>query len=118
MAKYLHHTACSHCGSSDANAVYDDGGEHCFSCGYHKGSNISGYVKQAEDIHEVIKLPDDLSFEYSQEALEWVKQYHLSAEDLIKHKVYFSKLKSQYIFIQKYKNHKQIQKIIISKILI
>ena len=39
-SKFLHHGSCPSCGSSDALAVYDDGGEHCFSCGYHtKGSN-------------------------------------------------------------------------------
>ena len=34
-SKFLHHGSCPSCGSSDALAVYDDGGEHCFSCGYH-----------------------------------------------------------------------------------
>ena len=29
----LRHTACQACGSSDANANYDDGHTHCFSCG-------------------------------------------------------------------------------------
>lgn len=103
--KYLHHTACEHCGSSDANAVYDDGGEHCFSCGFHKGSKISGYVKQADTACDVIKLPDDLSYEYSQEALEWVKLYHLTAEDLIKHKVYFSKYNNQLVYVYQHLDH-------------
>ena len=31
-AKFLRHTSCAHCGSSDANAVYDDGTTWCFSC--------------------------------------------------------------------------------------
>ena len=34
-SKYLRHEGCPSCGSSDALAVYADGGEHCFSCGYH-----------------------------------------------------------------------------------
>ena len=38
-SKYLRHEGCPSCGSSDALAIYADGGEHCFSCGYHtKGS--------------------------------------------------------------------------------
>ena len=32
MANFLHHTNCDHCGSSDANAVYDDGSTYCFAC--------------------------------------------------------------------------------------
>jgi twinkle protein len=33
QAEFLYHTNCDACGSSDANAVYDDGHTHCFSCG-------------------------------------------------------------------------------------
>lgn len=33
QAEFLYHTNCDTCGSSDANAVYDDGHTHCFSCG-------------------------------------------------------------------------------------
>ena len=32
MAGFLRHTSCDSCGSSDANAVYDDGSTHCFAC--------------------------------------------------------------------------------------
>ncbi len=31
-SKFLRHTSCDKCGSSDANAVYDDGTTWCFSC--------------------------------------------------------------------------------------
>jgi twinkle protein len=31
-AKFVRHTSCDNCGSSDANAVYDDGTTWCFSC--------------------------------------------------------------------------------------
>ena len=31
-AKFIRHTSCDNCGSSDANAVYDDGTTWCFSC--------------------------------------------------------------------------------------
>lgn len=32
MSKYLRHTSCDKCGSSDANAVFDDGHTFCYSC--------------------------------------------------------------------------------------
>ena len=32
-SEYMYKTSCDSCGSSDANAVYSDGGKHCFSCG-------------------------------------------------------------------------------------
>lgn len=34
-SKFLRHESCPSCGSSDALAVYDDGGAHCFSCSHH-----------------------------------------------------------------------------------
>ena len=33
MADFVEHTSCDKCGSSDANALYDDGSTYCFSCG-------------------------------------------------------------------------------------
>jgi len=33
MGEFRRHTSCDSCGSSDANAVYDDNSTHCFSCG-------------------------------------------------------------------------------------
>ena len=36
-SKFLRHEGCPECGSSDALAIYDDGGQHCFAsgCDYH-----------------------------------------------------------------------------------
>lgn len=31
-SKYLYHTSCSKCGSSDANAVFDDNHSYCYAC--------------------------------------------------------------------------------------
>lgn len=33
-SNFLRHIACDHCGSSDANSLYDDGHTHCFKCGH------------------------------------------------------------------------------------
>lgn len=33
MSNFLKHIPCEHCGSSDANSLYDDGHQHCFKCG-------------------------------------------------------------------------------------
>lgn len=32
-SKFLRHIGCDHCGSTDANSLYDDGHTHCFKCG-------------------------------------------------------------------------------------
>lgn len=102
---FTHHEPCLVCGSSDANAQYSDGSAHCFSCGYHKHGNVSGYVLAAavkqvnNDGDPVIKLPDDIGYEYSQECLAWVDQYGLDATDLIKNRVMWSARKNQLIYV-------------------
>lgn len=35
-SEFLMHTECSNCGSSDANSLYTDGHEYCFSCEHFK----------------------------------------------------------------------------------
>lgn len=37
MAEFIKHTSCDKCGSSDARAVYEDGGAYCFSCNEYSG---------------------------------------------------------------------------------
>ena len=42
-SKFLRHEGCPKCGSSDALAIYEDGGAHCFSagCNHHVNGNDS-----------------------------------------------------------------------------
>lgn len=44
-SKFLRHIACEHCGSKDANSLYDDGHTHCFAC------NTTEHEREAEDRH-------------------------------------------------------------------
>ena len=102
MAKFIKHTSCDHCGSSDALALYDDGGQHCFSCGYTIRPNVSPYVTaamQRDEDDESIIVPNDIGFEYDRAVLDWVSRYDMDATDLIAHKVYWSKSKQQLIFM-------------------
>lgn len=52
---FLRHTPCDNCGSSDANSLYSDGHEFCFSCNTHKKgdgscSTESGTRKKADGL--------------------------------------------------------------------
>lgn len=47
-ANFLHHEACPVCGSSDANAVYDDGHTHCFSCNAHTAATDTRHRSPAK----------------------------------------------------------------------
>jgi len=43
---FLHHAPCPHCGSSDANSVYDDGHQFCFACQTYTASEDGGTPQQ------------------------------------------------------------------------
>jgi len=47
-SKFLRHESCPECGSSDALAIYDDGGQHCFGagCDYHVHGGDQGMTSE------------------------------------------------------------------------
>jgi twinkle protein len=55
MSKFIKHTKCGECGSSDGLAVYEDH-EHCFVCGFHSGNGKGTTV--ISDQHEVRHAAD------------------------------------------------------------
>jgi twinkle protein len=48
MANFVKHTACPACGSSDANAEYDDDSTYCFAC---EARSESHYTPKRKDLH-------------------------------------------------------------------
>ena len=60
MGKFIRHTQCEACGSSDANAVYEDGSTTCFSCGVSKQDpNVSAQKIQRGNYN----LKTDVTYE-------------------------------------------------------
>ena len=45
-SEFITHQACPSCPSSDALAIYSDGHEYCFSCGYTNFANEASNTKQ------------------------------------------------------------------------
>lgn len=46
-SKFLRHTSCEHCGSSDGSSVYDDGHQYCHVCNtYTRGDEVVGTSPQ------------------------------------------------------------------------
>lgn len=53
-SEFVCHQPCPRCGSSDANSLYTDGHEHCFSCGYH--TRASGEQHPVNPKHSRIRM--------------------------------------------------------------
>lgn len=101
MARYLKHTSCPNCGSSDANALYEDGSQYCFSCGTYKSSKVSPYVfKPKEEDNSHIVLPDDVTKDYNRDAVLWAQKYGITVSDMLScpNPIWYSPNRNQLIF--------------------
>lgn len=102
MARFLKHIGCDRCGSSDANAVYEDGSQFCFSCRKPTGSKVSPYVtsSQAPDAEEETKvvLPSDVTQNYPEHAVAWCNKYGITVQQMLQNNMVYSKWKDQLIF--------------------
>jgi hypothetical protein len=91
MGTFVKHTNCTSCGSSDAKALYSDGGWFCFSCkASSRGSVLSRLRDKKQSKNEQHPLPDDLTTHFPPHYLSWFSKYELSPEMLIKHHVRYS----------------------------
>lgn len=106
MGVFVRHEPCPRCGSRDNLGRYDDGSAHCFGCGYYERANKSPYVakKQREALDNVENedvcppMPDDITQDYGPDAMDWVSQYGIKAEELYKNNVVYSQRYRQLIF--------------------
>lgn len=101
MNRFLYHTSCERCGSSDAKAIYSQGDSFCFSCRSVNSAKISPYVTQqaeSEMQDKPVRYPSDATKHYSEGALAWCKKYEITVEQLLKETIYYSAARDQLIF--------------------
>ena len=61
MAVFIGRSSCDHCGSKDNGAIYDDGGFHCFGCGFtipseeYRKDKGSGFKKSRPKIVKAVE---------------------------------------------------------------
>jgi hypothetical protein len=118
-SRYLFHEPCPNCNSKDNLARYEGGSGYCFGCGFYErgsgrpgnsrdiqegvsqlgGKTVVGSRGGPETTDGVRSPPDDTVLgEYPEQALEWVRQYGLTAIDLIRYKIGWSKSREQLIY--------------------
>ncbi len=83
MSRAIGTTTCPRCRERGADSkgdnlvLYDDGGGHCFACGYHKWGNGVKRLATKEKPHGTSLLPADFSREVPAIAWKWLLQYGL-----------------------------------------
>ena len=97
MAHCIKHTQCPECvklgkdRSGDNLAVYSDGSEYCFNCGYYrKADGMQAIRKAAPRTDKPIQLPFDSTIELPQPVWEWLRQYSLTELDAQLHSIMWS----------------------------
>lgn len=97
----IKHEQCPQCRelgkdkSNDNLAIYSDGHSWCFSCGYlltasgHAriknkiASERQGETTKEAEMLPTLFLPEDITTDYPQRALDWINQYDLSKNTLL-----------------------------------
>lgn len=98
----LRHEQCPKCRevgndrSGDNLAVYSDGHQYCFKCGYISGNR--SITKPIVRIEKEIILPSDITTDIPSEPLQWLQQYRLARLDIQKHHIFWSDKWSRLIF--------------------
>lgn len=104
MSKFLHHTSCDSCGSSDANGVFDDGHTFCWSCQkhvrakIHTAAQVSNILLQDSQVKNILDLPIDISKSIPKLAYTWLKGYGVTNEEIVKHNLMWSDSRQMLIF--------------------
>lgn len=101
--------ACSKIGrdrKGDNLAVYADGGEYCFSCGYTKPSGNRKYLQKALEQPttalnketDIYPLPEDVTPLFPPKVLKWLNQYELGWPDIVENNLLWSEREQRLIF--------------------
>jgi hypothetical protein len=93
----LYHTECPACRKEGADrtgnnlAVYSDGHEYCYRCGYRvKANTIRQYKQKDVTPIKVVSLPSDVDTSIPQFAREWLEQYEFNNNTIINNKILWS----------------------------
>ena len=97
MSHCIEHTQCPECvklgkdRSGDNLAIYDDGSQYCFCCGFSRQANGMQKLRKATPrANREIQLPFDSTNELPLCALEWLKKYSLTDLEIQIHNILWS----------------------------
>lgn len=96
MSKFLHHAPCPNCGSRDNLGVYSDH-TYCFGCHNYVNTDVSGSQSKRFPVLEDVNnhstgtyLPNDSSDDIDYNALQWLKKYGITGNEIIHNKLLWS----------------------------
>jgi len=92
---FIGHEPCPSCGSRDNLGRYADGGAFCFGC--HYTERASRYVPKS-NVEKQYEKPPALSNDFPPVCMEWVQQYGISVEELLRNHCGWNPERQQLVF--------------------
>lgn len=86
--------------SADNFVEYSDGHNYCFSCGFLLGvrKTVRSSLAVPQTNKRYLPIPSDTSGAIDKKGLEWLKRYHVTWNDIIKHHIGWSESRQMLIF--------------------
>lgn len=99
MARFLYHTSCEKCGSSDAKGIYDDNSTYCFSCKHSsRRFKLGGPVRRpAKNVDNNNSNINSFNRDFSSRAVDWITKY-ITLEQALRHNVKYNPERDQVVF--------------------
>jgi hypothetical protein len=105
MSRVVSRARCPSCAKvgrdrhGDNLAIYDDGGEYCWSCGYTgPRRGLKRPTAAEQPLGDIYPLPYDVDTVIPATALEWLKQFHITYSDIVKNNILWSDSREMLIF--------------------
>lgn len=91
MSVFLRHDPCERCGSSDAKAIYSNGGTYCFSCGTSgRGQFVPSVVFTEDAASEHICLPPSFEQSFPSQVESFLARTGITLQELYENNYVFS----------------------------
>ena len=74
----------------DNLAIYNDGHSYCFGCGYYRSGTVPYFSDNEASLSlesKGVYLPKECSTDYTMDELNWISQYELNRNDLLKYNI-------------------------------
>lgn len=109
MAHHVRNEACPACRAlgkdihGDNLGVFSDGGQHCWSCGWHRnGDSLQEFKAQVSsrdgEFTKSVVLPRDVDFQLPSQARDYLRQYSLTPRQIHDNRIMWSEYWSRLIF--------------------
>ena len=102
-SRFLKHEQCPQCGSRDNLGRYTDGHAWCFGCGYYEPAKFQPPVAKQEAANDSqsirkVKLPPGCTRTIPSFAMNWLKSYDITHEELRDNDVQWQDARRELIF--------------------